>query len=92
MDWPFYIVLSKTVGNWNKVFNIFSKNFPVCCPEKRSGRVLSESRYVKQKSDTTVWRKREENKWDGNVPDIAAEEFNGGHDFKTSLMAGFENE
>ena len=24
------------------------------------------------------------------MPDIAAEDFNGGHDFKTSLMAGFE--
>ena len=24
------------------------------------------------------------------MPNIAAKEFNGGHDFKTSLMAGFE--
>lgn len=32
VDWPFYIVLSKTVGNWNKVFNIFFKKLSGLLP------------------------------------------------------------
>lgn len=35
-------------------------------------------------------KKCEENNQNGSVPDSVAKEFNGGHDFKTSLMAGFE--
>lgn len=45
---------------------------------------------MKQKSEAVVWIKREGNKQDVSVPDIEAKEINGGHDFKTSLMAGFE--
>ena len=52
-------------------------------------RVVSESNCIEKKiadSVYQIWRKSGQR---NSVPDIVAEFINRGHDFKTSLMAGF---
>lgn len=54
-----------------------------------SHRVVSESYCTEKKiadSVYQIWRKSRQR---NSVPDIVAEFINRGHDFKTSLMAGF---
>ena len=56
---------------------------------KHRNRVVSESNCIEKKiadSVYQIWRKSRQR---NSVPDIVAEFINRGHDFKTSLMAGF---
>ena len=58
------------------------------CRKNRLG-VVSESNCIEKKiadSVYQIWRKSGQR---NSVPDIVAEFINRGHDFKTSLMAGF---
>ena len=57
--------------------------------KERNIRVVSESNCIEKKiadSVYQIWRKSGQR---NSVPDIVAEFINRGHDFKTSLMAGF---
>lgn len=67
----------------NKTKNYFTAYLQKCI------RVVSESNCTEKKiadSVYQIWRKSGQR---NSVPDIVAEFINRGHDFKTSLMAGF---